>query len=241
MIGYKLISGFMTKKDDFTSLKTVTFGDESAVISNRAASIISIVAIFLIWGSFTGSKVVPSFLHVSGPYVGETSFTYEAKDASGATDTGTIKAVVHPVSQPAEKPVVDEAANTGFAKDAAEKVITYRSILVSKSDLLENASEQEIVSVDGKAIAPNGSVQIDTGQVRMTDKGSIAFEPNKGLQMESIWLPAPETVVTRLFELASNGYQNVTLGRISIRRFIAFSSVFSSALLSAFRWATRWV
>ena len=49
MIGYKLISGFLTKKDDFTSLKTVTFGDESAVISNRAASIISIVAIFLIW------------------------------------------------------------------------------------------------------------------------------------------------------------------------------------------------
>jgi len=212
MIGYKLISGFMTKKDDFTSLKTVTFGDESAVISNRAASIISIVAIFLIWGSFTGSKVVPSFLHVSGPYVGETSFTYEAKDASGATDTGTIKAVVHPVSQPAEKPVVDEAANTGFAKDVAEKVITYRSILVSKSDLLENPSEQEIVSVDGKAIAPNGSVQIDTGQVRMTAKGSLAFEPTKGLQMESIWLPAPEAVVTRLIEISSEGYQNVTLG-----------------------------
>ena len=66
MIGYKMISGFLTKKDDFTSLKTVTFGDESAVISNRAASVISIVAIFLIWGSFTGSKIVPSFLHVSG-------------------------------------------------------------------------------------------------------------------------------------------------------------------------------
>ena len=32
MIGYKLISGFLTKKDDFTSMKTVTNGDEREVI-----------------------------------------------------------------------------------------------------------------------------------------------------------------------------------------------------------------
>jgi taurine transport system permease protein len=211
MLGYKLVSGFLTKKDDFTSLKTVTFGDESAVTSNRAASIISIVAIFLIWGSFTGSKIMPSFLHVPGPFVGETSFTYEAKDASGATDGGTIRAMVHPVSEPAEKPVLDEAANTGFAKDVAEKVITYRSILISRNDLLENSKEQRIVSVNGQPIAPDGAVQIDTGEVRMTGKGSLAFEPAKGWQMEAIWLPAPEAVVSRLIEISSEGYQNVTL------------------------------
>jgi taurine transport system permease protein len=36
---------------DFTSLKTVTFGDESAVAPNRIASVVSVMTIFLIWGS----------------------------------------------------------------------------------------------------------------------------------------------------------------------------------------------
>ena len=75
----------MTKpRDDFTSLKTVTFGDESAVTPNRAASIISIIAIFAIWGSFTGSKLTP--IHVPGPFIGELSFEYTAMNASGETD-----------------------------------------------------------------------------------------------------------------------------------------------------------
>ena len=46
----------MTERHDFTSLKTVTFGDESAVRPDRWASVISIVTIFLLWGAFTGSK-----------------------------------------------------------------------------------------------------------------------------------------------------------------------------------------
>ena len=66
-------------------------------------------------------------------------------------------------------------------------------------------------AVDGQPIAPNGSVKVASGEVRMTSKGSLAFEPTKGLQMESIWLPAPEAVVSRLIEISSEGYQNVTL------------------------------
>ena len=58
-----------TDRHDFTSLKTVTFGDESAVVSDRKASIISIVAIIVLWGAFTGSVLLPSFLHAPGPYV----------------------------------------------------------------------------------------------------------------------------------------------------------------------------
>ena len=54
----------MAPHQDFTSLKTVTFGDESAVESNRWASILSIVVIFLIWGAFTGSRFAP--IHVPG-------------------------------------------------------------------------------------------------------------------------------------------------------------------------------
>ena len=51
---------------DFTSLKTVTFGDESAVRPNRMAGILSILTIFLIWGMFTGSSPV-SYTHLTLP------------------------------------------------------------------------------------------------------------------------------------------------------------------------------
>lgn len=49
----------LTSVDDFTRRKTVTFGDESAVRASRAASIFSVLAIFLIWGAFTGSRLTP--------------------------------------------------------------------------------------------------------------------------------------------------------------------------------------
>lgn len=211
MIGYKLISGFFEKKSDYTSLKTVTFGDESAVVSNRAASIISILAIFLIWGSFTGSSWMPGFMHVPGPFLGETSFTYEAKDASGATDSGTVKAFVHRVSEPGQKLTVDEATNTGFAKDAAEDVIAYRSTIISQRDLFPDVEDAQVISVDGKPISQNSSVDVASGRVLMTDKGSLSFEPHMGWQMESIWLPSPENVIYRFFDIAKNGYQNVPL------------------------------
>ena len=64
----------LRESHDFTSLKTVTFGDESAVRPDRAASLISVLTIFLIWGAFTGSKWAP--FHVPGPFIGETRFTY---------------------------------------------------------------------------------------------------------------------------------------------------------------------
>ena len=66
---------------DFTSLKTVTFGDESAVRPDRWASVISVLTIFLLWGAFTGSKWVP--LHAPGPFVGDTEFTYTAEAPDG--------------------------------------------------------------------------------------------------------------------------------------------------------------
>ena len=43
----KIAASFTKSQDDFTSLKTVTFGDESAVSPNRAASIISVIASLL--------------------------------------------------------------------------------------------------------------------------------------------------------------------------------------------------
>ena len=46
---WRFIRRQMTPKTDYTSLKTVTFGDESAVVSDKAASFISIALIFVIW------------------------------------------------------------------------------------------------------------------------------------------------------------------------------------------------
>ena len=67
---WRIVRRFMTPKQDFGALKTVTFGDESAVTSNSAASVISIVLIFVLWGSFTGSRWLPSVLHMPGAFQG---------------------------------------------------------------------------------------------------------------------------------------------------------------------------
>ena len=54
---------------------------------------------------------------------------------------------------------------------------------------------------------------MDTGDgtVTLTAKGAISFTPHQGMQMNPIWLPAPETVVARFFEIANEGYQNFSL------------------------------
>ena len=40
---------------------------------------LAILTIFVIWGIFTGSSLLPSFLHAPGPFLGTTSFTYTAE------------------------------------------------------------------------------------------------------------------------------------------------------------------
>ena len=49
---WRVVKQLLTPKQDYGSLKTVTFGDESAVSSNFAASVVSIVLILILWGSF---------------------------------------------------------------------------------------------------------------------------------------------------------------------------------------------
>lgn len=212
MIVYSQVSKFITKARDFTSLKTVTFGDESAVTANRTASIISVVSIFLIWGAFTGSSLTP--IHAPGPFMGDTSFTYEAQNASGQTDTATVHVRVHKVGTTVEAPEVPASGNDGFAKDDVMKVGAWRAsnpTKVQRNDEGGNEDGYKVISVNGQSISPDGSVSVADGAVRMTSKGSIVFEPDKGWQMEPIWLPAPEAVWGRLVEIASEGYQNVTL------------------------------
>ena len=85
---WRLVKRMLTPRHDFTSLKTVTFGDESAVRPDRWASVISVITIFLIWGAFTGSKWVP--IHAPGPFIGDTEFTYTLEAPDGTRDDATV-------------------------------------------------------------------------------------------------------------------------------------------------------
>lgn len=194
---------------DFTSLKTVTFGDESAVRPDRAASIISVVSIFLIWGAFTGSILMP--IHVPGPFSGTTSFTYTAQNSAGDTDDATVTVIVHALDNQQDAPEIE--AGDGFAKNDSDSVAEWRSTLI-RAHANDDGSDQEgyaVIEVDGQPISPGDRLSVDDGTITMTAKGSLNFAPSKGMQMEPIWLPSPERVVARFFEIATDGYQNFTL------------------------------
>ncbi len=190
-------------------LKTVTFGDESAVSPNRYAAIISVITIFLIWGAFTGSKLVP--LHMPGPFVGETSFTYTARNAAGETDDATVTVIVHPIGEKPDDPAIDEG--DGFAKNDFELVGAWRSKLINVKRNDEGYREDgfEVVAVDGKPIRPGDQIEVASGHVVLTDKFSLNFTPLKGVQLEPIWMPSPEAVAARFVEIAGDGYQNFSL------------------------------
>lgn len=208
---YTVIARFTVSKIGFNARKTVTFGDESAVTSNRAASIMSVIAIFLIWGAFTGSKTTP--IHVPGPFVGDTSFSYTATNPQNQTAEATVHIRVGLMGQEFQKPEISEEDQSGFARDDSLKVFAWRSglIRVQNNDEGGKVKGYRVTAVNGKPIVPKQTVQVENGAVTMTRKGSLSFVPDKGWQMEPIWLPAPESVVNRLVEIFTEGYQNVTL------------------------------
>ncbi|MGQ0566786.1 MAG: ABC transporter permease [Gemmobacter sp.] len=192
-------------RHDLTSRKTVTFGDESAITPDRAASVISVVSVFLIWGAFTGSAYAP--IHMPGPFIGETSFTYTAINAVGDTDDATVRILVH---DPAEKPAPPATpASDGFAQDDADVVGAWRSVLLRPTD--NDGAGTTITAIDGRPVTPDVPLRVADGRVVLTAKGSLNFTPAKGWQMEPLWLPAPETVLARFFDIAREGYQNTSL------------------------------
>lgn len=207
-VGSMLIWGAIKRRrdlHDYTSLKTVTFGDESAITPDRVASVISILSIFLIWGAFTGSKIVP--LHVPGPFMGEAGFSYTVRNAAGAEDTAQVSILVHEVGAKPDLPPV--TAKEGFAQNDAEIVAAWRSILIKPA---ENDGEgAQITAINGSPITTDQTMDVTGGTVTLTARGSLNFVPEKGWQMEPIWLPSPEAVVARLFDIAQNGYQNTSL------------------------------
>ncbi len=196
---------------DYTSLKTVTFGDESAVTPNRIASVISILTIFLLWGAFTGSRLVPGFMHAPGPFMGDATFTYTAEAEGGTTDDATVTVRVFEVGTEVEMPEV--APGDGWAKNDVDTVGAWRSglIRVDRNDELGRDQGHTVIAVNGTPIAPGGSVMTEFGRVGMSQKGTLNFEPAKGWQMEPIWLPPPEAVLARVGEIAREGYRDSTL------------------------------
>jgi len=196
----------------FSSRKTVTFGDESAVRPNRVASVVSIATILLLWGMFTGSRLLPGFLHMPGPFEGSISFNYTAQDEAGATDEATVTALVHPREASPEAPAVEPG--DGFASNDAVSVAQWRTKLINvqANDETPDGSKAKVIAINGKSIEPGQSVKIDGGTVTLSDKGTPNLEPARGWQMEPLYLPAPETVWTRTLKIFDEGFRNFSLG-----------------------------
>jgi taurine transport system permease protein len=210
---WKAVARLFAPRRDFTSLKTVTFGDESAVTSNLAASVISVVLILLLWASFTGSRLVPGFLHVPGPFLGDGSFTYTVTGPDGQEAQAEVAVRVHVFGADVTPPEIDEG--TGPARNDAMTVAAYRSALLTwdSNDALTRGDGARITAIDGVPVATGEAVNVGFARVALTPRGTLNVEPAKGMQMEAIWLPPPEQVWGRLTEIARNGFSNFTLGQ----------------------------
>ena len=199
-----------TGPSGLTARKTVTFGDESAVRPNRVAGVISMLTIFLLWGTFTGSSLLPGFLHAPGPFEGTASFTYTAR-AAGDTDDARVTIDVHPRGRSAEEPEVEPGE--GFAKNDVSAVAQWRTKLVgvTRNDEAGDGVDVEVIAIDGEPVGPGSSVAVDGGTVTISDKGTPNFEPTRGWQMEPLYLPAPEEVWARSLRILDEGFRNFTL------------------------------
>lgn len=206
---------------DYTSLKTVTFGDESAVKANRVASVISVITIFLLWVAFTNSSIpLPKF---PGPYEGEFKFTYTSTLEDGRTDQGEATVIVYrediallkdengkPMKPPA-KPEVEPG--DGFAKNDSQTVKRYGgvNIQVLKNDEFTKKDGARVTALNGQSINPGEALDLPEGRLALTEKGTPRFEPKQGFRMQRLYLPAPEVVWQRFVDLNREGYRNFSL------------------------------
>lgn len=211
---------FFTRAD-YTSLKTVTFGDESAVAPNRAASIISVLAIFALWGAFTNTSL--PLLKAKGPFEGPVEFSYTATLPDGRSDDATVSIIVYPEdiqlttgldgkpgkipSKPATEP------GDGFAKNDSIVIARYGSKLISvlKNDEFSKSDGVKITHFNGEPIRPGEQMSLPEGRLALTEKGTPFFEPQTGFRMARLYLPPPEITTSRFIELNNEGYRNFTL------------------------------
>ncbi len=203
--GWNLYSQGREAARGYTSLKTVTFGDESAVIPNRVASIAAVITIFLLWAIATGSSLLP-FNLLPGPHEGETTFEYTATNAAGETGSGVVSVLVHKFGEKPD-PLPLAADDGDFAENISVTVAQRRKVLVRALDV----EGFQFTEIDGQAISTGSQVNFSDGNVLVTQRGSLSIEPDVGLTMEALYLPPPEAVWSRFIDLNQNGYQNVGL------------------------------
>ena len=211
LVAWRGVQRLRGPRHDFTARKTVTFGDASAVTAAGAASVLSILVILLMWGAFTGSRLVPSFLHAPGPFTGDASFAYTIALPDGTTDSATVLVRVPPFGTEAAPPEV--APRDGIAQDDALVVPARRSEILraDDNDTVTRDGGAVFAAVDGVALVPGEAVDVGWGTVGLTARGSLNVTPDPGWQMEPIWLPPPEAVWARLVEIAGAGFRNSTL------------------------------
>ncbi len=216
---------------DFTSLKTVTFGDESAVRPNRAASVLSILTIFLLWVAFTNSTL--PLPQAPAPFLGDMTFTYTATLPDGQSDDAevTVRVYREDISQtldaegnPGRIPAAPEVApGDGFAKNDSLVVprYGYKVMNVQSNDEMGRNENATVTALNGTPLQPGESIMLPEGELGLTDKGTPTFSPATGNRMQRLYLPAPEVTVDRLVELNADGYRNYTLWQhtwISLQR-----------------------
>jgi taurine transport system permease protein len=206
----KLFNKGRDKAQGYTSLKTVTFGDESAVVANRFASVASVIALFFFWALATGSSLLGP-IQLPGSFVGETSFEYTAVNAAGETDTATVNILSHAFDAKPDMPKADNSAS-GFAQDSNVKVRERRTMLLSSKAI--GAKETEgfsITQINGQDVARGSTTNIGDVEVFLTQKGSLQIRPDAGMTMEALYLPSPEQVWSSFVRLNKEGYTNVGL------------------------------
>ena len=189
----------------------MTFGDESSVVANRIASVAAVLAVFLLWGIATGSKLLPFTL--PQPYMGDTSFEYTATNPAGETDTGQVFVRVHAFGAEDVGKPEGEDAGEGFAKDDVVVIAERRSKIVRATSNDDGGGEDgyRVTAVNGQPISADTPVDFDGGVVEMTARGSLFVRPGTGWTMEALYLPPPEQVWSRFWQLNADGYQNVGL------------------------------
>ena len=194
----------------YGSLKTVTFGDESAVIANRVASVFGVLAIFFIWGLATESKLLPFSL--PGPFTGDAQFEYIAKNAAGETDKATVTIRVSKQGDDVEKLTIEDTS-AGFAKDDAVMMIERRSKILRAQNNDEGGKEDgyQITEINGIAVTSEAVIPFEGGEIFITKRGSLSIRPAGGMTMEALFLPPPEKVWSTFLTLNAEGYQGVSL------------------------------
>ncbi len=220
LIASRLLKSYF-QRTGFNKLKTVTFGDESAVTANRIASIVSIMTVFWLWVAFTNS-VIP-LPKLPGPFQGEVEFTYTVTLEDGSSDDATVSIVVYreDIQQtvdadgnPGRAPDAPEVeAGDGFAKNDSTTVARYgfKVINVWSNDEVAKADGSVVTAINGQSIEPGERIQVPEGEIGLTDKGTPTFAPATGLRMARLYLPAPEIVWQRFINLMQDGYQGFTL------------------------------